>query len=50
MAPDYDSRIEQVIEPFFDDYYTIRFANYAVDDRYVPHHQIIPTAAQAAAS
>ena len=50
VAPDYDSRIEQVIEPFFDDYYTIRFANYAVDDRYVPHHQIIPTAAQAAAS
>jgi formylmethanofuran dehydrogenase subunit A len=50
VAPDYDSRIEQVIEPFFDDYYTIRFANYAVADRYVPHHQIIPTAAQAAAS
>ena len=45
VAPVYDRQIEQVIEPFFEDYYTIRFANYAVDDRYTPHHEIIPTAA-----
>ena len=45
VAPVYDRQIEQVIEPFFEDYYTIRFANYPVDDRYTPHHEIIPTAA-----
>ncbi len=50
VAPDYDPRIEQVIEPFFEDFYTIRFANYPVDDRYVPHRQIIATAPQAAAT
>jgi formylmethanofuran dehydrogenase subunit A len=50
VAPDYDTQIVQVIEPFFDDFYTIRFANYPVDDRYAPHHQVIPTAAQAAAT
>jgi len=48
VAPDFDPGIEQVIEPFFEDFYTIRFANYAVDDRYAPHHEIIPTAPQAA--
>jgi formylmethanofuran dehydrogenase subunit A len=45
VAPEYDRQIEQVIEPFFEDFYTIRFANYAVDDRYAPRHQVIPTAA-----
>ena len=50
VAPDFDSQIVQVIEPFFEDYYTIRFANYPVDDRYAPHHQVIPTAAQAPAT
>src|SRR5712691_6215503 len=34
IAPDFDPAIERVIEPFFNDFYTIRFANYAVDDRY----------------
>jgi formylmethanofuran dehydrogenase subunit A len=50
VAPDYDPAIERVIEPFFEDFYTIRFANYAVADRYIPHHQIVPTAPQAAAA
>lgn len=50
IAPDYDPAIEQVIEPFFDAFYTIRFANYAVDDRYAPRHQLIPTAPQASAA
>jgi formylmethanofuran dehydrogenase subunit A len=50
VAPDFDPAIEQVIEPFFEDFYTIRFANYAVDDRYAPHHEVIPTAPQAAGS
>jgi formylmethanofuran dehydrogenase subunit A len=48
VAPDYDPAIEQVIQPFFEDYYTIRFANYPVADRYIPYHETIPTAAQAA--
>jgi formylmethanofuran dehydrogenase subunit A len=42
VAPEYDRQIERVIKPFFEDFYTIRFANYPVDDRYAPHHQIIP--------
>jgi formylmethanofuran dehydrogenase subunit A len=46
VAPDYDHSIEQVIQPFFEDFYTIRFANYRVDDRYLHHHQTIPTAGQ----
>ncbi len=50
VAPDFDPAIEQVIEPFFEDFYTIRFANYPVDDRYAPHRELIPTAPQAAGS
>lgn len=49
VAPDYDPAIEQVIQPFFEDFYTIRFANYPVSERYLHHHQPIPTASQAAA-
>ena len=44
VAPEYDSAIEQVIEPFFEDYYSIRFANYPVSERYLHHHQLVPTA------
>jgi len=50
VAPDYDSGIEKVIQPFFEDYYTIEFRNYPVADRYVHAHQTIPTAPQAAAA
>ena len=50
VAPDYDPQIERVIEPFFEDFYTIRFANYPVDDRYVPNGQIIPTTPSVAAA
>jgi formylmethanofuran dehydrogenase subunit A len=48
VAPDYDPGIEQVIQPFFEDYYSIQFANYPVADRYLHHHQTVPTAPQAA--
>jgi formylmethanofuran dehydrogenase subunit A len=48
VAPRYDPGIERVIEPFFEDYYTIRFANYPVADRYVPHARIVPTTPAAA--
>ena len=50
VAPDYDPGIEKVIQPFFEDYYTIEFGNYPVGDRYVHAHQTIPTAPQAAAA
>ncbi len=48
VAPAYDRGIEQVLEPFFEEFYTVRFANYPVDDRYAPHAQIIPTTGPAA--
>lgn len=43
VAPDYDPGIEQVIRPFFEDYYTIQFENYPVGETYLHDHQIIPT-------
>lgn len=41
VAPAYDPKIEAVIRPFFEDYYSIRFNNYAVDDRYLRKHEVI---------
>ena len=43
ISPEHDKAIEEVIRPFFEDYYSIEFANYAVDDRYLHDHQVIPT-------
>ena len=43
VTPEYDSKVEDIIRPFFEDYYTIQFDNYAVDDSYVHGAQIIPT-------
>jgi formylmethanofuran dehydrogenase subunit A len=48
VAPEYDSGIERVIEPFFDDYYSIQFRNYPVDDRYLHRAELVPTVQQAA--
>ncbi|MGQ0658752.1 MAG: formylmethanofuran dehydrogenase subunit A [Chromatiales bacterium] len=47
VAPDYDPEIEATLRPFFDDYYSIRFENYAVADHYLDHHQVIPPVAAA---
>jgi formylmethanofuran dehydrogenase subunit A len=44
IAPDYDPKIEQVIRPFFEDYYSIQFENYAVGEQYLHQHQVVPTA------
>jgi len=42
IAPEYDKKIEEVVQPFFEDYYSIEFANYAVDDHYLHDHEVIP--------
>ncbi len=46
IAPEYDSQIEKTVQPFFEDYYSIEFANYAVDDRYLHNHEVIPVGQQ----
>jgi formylmethanofuran dehydrogenase subunit A len=46
VAPDYDPKIKQVIRPFFEDYYTIQFDNYAVSEKYLHQHQVVPTTNQ----
>ncbi len=46
VAPAYDPKIEQVIRPFFEDYYTIQFDNYAVGEQYLHEHEVVPTASQ----
>jgi formylmethanofuran dehydrogenase subunit A len=43
VEPAYDPDIEQTLRPFFEDYYTIQFDNYAVPDRYLHQHEVIPT-------
>ncbi len=43
IEPAYDNAIESLLEPFFNDYYSIRFRNYAVDDSYLHGHQVIKT-------
>ncbi len=45
VAPAYDLAIEEVVRPFFENYYSIEFANYAVADSYLHQHELIPTAA-----
>ncbi len=46
VAPEYDPSIEAKIKPFFEDYYSIQFENYAVDERYIHGGEFIPTAAR----
>lgn len=43
VAPQFDTAIEDKIRPFFEDYYTIQFDNYAVDDRYVHGGEVVAT-------
>lgn len=45
VAPDYDREIEERLRPFFEDYYSVQFENYPVDDRYLHSHMCVPTAA-----
>ncbi len=43
ITPEYDKKIEEVVQPFFESYYSIEFSNYAVADSYLHDHEIIPT-------
>jgi formylmethanofuran dehydrogenase subunit A len=43
IEPEYDKKIEEVIQPFFESYYSIEFSNYAVNDSYLHEHEVIPT-------
>ena len=46
IAPEYDQKIEEAVKPFFEDYYSIEFDNYAVNDTYLHDHEVIPTGTQ----
>ncbi len=43
VAPAYDPAIEQVIRPFFEEYYTLQFENYPVGEEYLHRHEVVPT-------
>jgi len=45
ITPEYDKKIEEKVQPFFENYYSIEFANYAVSDSYLHDHEIIATKA-----
>ncbi len=35
VAPDYDKEVEKIIKPFFDDFYSVSYSNYAIQDEYL---------------
>jgi formylmethanofuran dehydrogenase subunit A len=41
ITQEYDKKIEEKVQPFFENYYSIEFANYAVSDSYLHDHEII---------
>lgn len=41
VAPGYDHAIEETLRPFFEDYYTIQFENYAVEESYLGDHETV---------
>ena len=43
ITPTYDEKIEEIVQPFFENYYSIEFDNYAVSDHYLHDHEIVPT-------
>ena len=43
VAPAYDEAIAGTVRTFFEDYYSIEFENYAVNDHYLHDHEIVPT-------
>jgi formylmethanofuran dehydrogenase subunit A len=45
--PGYNEDISKEIEPFFEDYYSVKFNNYAISDDYLHKHEVIPTTPKA---
>jgi formylmethanofuran dehydrogenase subunit A len=43
VSPAYDPEIEKVIKPFFENFYSVRFENYPVVDKYLRHNEKVPT-------
>ncbi len=43
VEPGYDDAITGAIEPFFDNYYSVKFNNYAVPDDYLHRHETVAT-------
>jgi formylmethanofuran dehydrogenase subunit A len=43
ITPAYDEKIEEVVQPFFENYYSIEFDNYAVSDSFLHDHEVIQT-------
>ena len=41
--PGYNEDIADEIEPFFEDYYSVRFSNYAISEDYLHEHEEVPT-------
>ena len=41
VTPEYDENIENLIKPFFADYYSIEFSNYAVPDSFLHNNEVI---------
>lgn len=46
IAPAYDPAIVDSVRPFFENYYSIEFDNYAVPDSYMHEHEIVPVTRQ----
>ena len=42
VVPHYDSQIAEIVRPFFEEYYSLEFDNYAVSDQYLHKHEIVP--------
>ncbi|MGH7199163.1 MAG: formylmethanofuran dehydrogenase subunit A, partial [Planctomycetaceae bacterium] len=43
VAPPYDEAAVPDIQAWFEEYYTIQFRNYPVDDHYLGEHRVVPT-------
>ncbi len=43
ITPEYDKKIEETIQPFFESYYSVQFENYPIDKSYMHENTVIPT-------
>jgi formylmethanofuran dehydrogenase subunit A len=43
VAPSYDESAVAHIKEWFEQYYTVQFRNYPVDDRYLQDHEVVPS-------